>query len=90
MRIAVIQHILPTGFRKIRYYGWLSSTNKKHTLAAIREALGASKPPPPPEETTPERILRLTGVDITACPHCVEGRLILLGRLCAQHPHKPP
>jgi len=85
-----VQHILPTGFRKIRYYGWLSSTNKKHALAAIRKALDASEPPPPPEETPPERILRLTGVDITACPHCVEGRLILLGRLCAQHPHKPP
>ena len=78
-----IQHILPTGFRKIRYYGWLSSTNKKHSLAVIREALGASKPLPPPEETTPERILRLTGIDITGCPHCVGGRLILLGRLCA-------
>ena len=85
-----IQHILPRGFRKIRYYGWLSSKKKKHALPAIREALGALKPEPPPEETLAERILRLTDVDITRCPNCSKGTLMLVGRIPRHRPLKPP
>ena len=51
-------------------------------LAAIREALGAEAPEPPPErETAPERVLRLTGVDVTLCPVCKAGRLSRVGEL---------
>jgi hypothetical protein len=75
-------HILPHGFAKVRSFGWLSGRKKTATLAAIRAALKATAPPPPPaEESTPDRILRLTGVDITLCPHCKAGRLVYAGRL---------
>ncbi len=70
-------HILPKGFRKIRYFGWLSAAKRKTALPAIRKALNA--PPPEPEEeeeqTLAERILQRTGVDITLCPHCRKGHL---------------
>ena len=85
-----IQHILPRGFRKIRYYGWLSPRKKRHALPAIREALGAQEPEPLPEETLAERILRLTDVDITRCPNCSKGTLTLLGRVPRRRPLKPP
>ena len=32
-------------------------------------------------ETASERILRLTGFDVTKCPHCKEGRLIVIRTL---------
>jgi hypothetical protein len=75
-------HVLPKGFQKVRAYGWLAQRHKKATLAAIREALGAAAPAPLPEgETAPERILRLTGVDVTLCPVCKAGRLSCVGQL---------
>jgi len=63
-------HILPPRFMKIRFYGFLSHTNKKTALALIRKSLGANPPAPPPDENLIEKILRLTGKDITLCPKC--------------------
>jgi len=69
-------HVLPKGFQKVRAYGFLAPRAKKAALAAIRGALGAAPPAPPTEgETAPERVLRLTGVDVTLCPVCKAGRL---------------
>jgi hypothetical protein len=75
-------HVLPGGFQKVRAYGWLAQRHKTATLAAIRAALGAQPPSPPPEdETAPERIQRLTGVDVTRCPICAAGHLSYVGEL---------
>ena len=75
-------HVLPAGFQKVRAYGWLAPRNKQTTLAAIRKTLGAQRPPSPPEdETAPERILRLTGIDITCCPVCGKGHLVCFAEI---------
>jgi hypothetical protein len=75
-------HVLPKGFQKVRAYGWLAQRHKTATLAAIRAALDVQPPPPPPEdETAPERIQRLTGVDVTRCPICAAGHLSYVGEL---------
>jgi len=69
-------HILPHGFVKIRFYGWLAARHKATALPAIRAALGAPPPAEPRQDETPaERIQRLTGVDVTRCPHCLRGHL---------------
>ncbi len=70
-----LSHVLPDGFHKIRYHGWMSAANRKPVLAAIRRAIGAEPPPPPLKEPVRERILRETGLDITLCPHCGKGSL---------------
>jgi hypothetical protein len=75
-------HVLPRGFQKVRAYGWLAPRHKAAALAAIRAVLGAVAPAPPPEEeTAPERILRLTGVDVSLCPICSAGHLSYVGKL---------
>ena len=75
-------HVLPSGFQKVRAYGWLAPRSKRTALGAIRKALGAQPPPPPPEdETAPERILRLTGIDVTCCPVCGKGHLVCVREL---------
>ncbi len=67
-------HILPPRFMKIRAYGFLANTNKKEALAAIRKSLGMQPPhqanEDKPAESAAEKILRLTGLDITRCPKC--------------------
>jgi len=73
-------HILPKGFKKIRFYGWLSACNRKSTLPAIREALNIPPPEREPNLSLPEIILKRTGVDITLCPHCNKGHLRLTGK----------
>jgi hypothetical protein len=75
-------HILPPGFVKIRFYGWLAARHKATALPAIRAALGAPAPVAPPKKEAPaERILRLTGVDVRRCPCCGKSSLVYLGRL---------
>jgi len=70
-----LTHILPDGFHKVRYFGWMAAVNRKAILAAIRQALHVEAPPTPAKESLAERILRKTGVDITLCPHCGNGHL---------------
>ena len=86
-----LYHILPDGFVKIRYYGWLSPTKKKAALAAIRQTLHAEPPTPPPStESAAERILRLTGVDVRRCPNCSKLTLVYVGRLLPSQARGPP
>ncbi len=75
-------HILPHGFMKIRYYGFLAHTNKKMTIPLLRKLID-----PHAEiaekivETIQEIMLRLTGVDITLCPECGLGEMISIESL---------
>jgi hypothetical protein len=45
-------HLLPTGFTRIRHYGFLAGKNRARNLDTIRALLGAS-PPPVPEPEAP-------------------------------------
>jgi hypothetical protein len=85
-----LAHILPDGFHKIRYFGWMAATHRKEILAAIRKAIPAQAPPPPAKESLPERILRRTGVDITLCPHCGKGHMQRTDRIIMPHRGQSP
>ena len=65
---------------KIRFYGFLAHTNKKTALVLIRKSLGVNPPLPSLDEPPVEKILRLTGKDITRCPKC-DG-LLRVRNLC--------
>ena len=75
-------HVLPKGLMKIRYFGFLSHTNKKEQIPLIRNLID-------PQATLPEKInesinemmLRLTGIDITCCPQCKKGKMIRIRKL---------
>jgi predicted RNA-binding Zn-ribbon protein involved in translation (DUF1610 family) len=91
-----LYHVLPDGFRKIRYYGWMAPAAKTPALAAIRTSLSAPPPDPrppdepPPEETPADRILRLTGVDVRRCPHCGASALVRVRLLEPARTTGPP
>ena len=69
-----LQHVLPTGFKRIRHYGLLSAARKKRCLAAARAALDV--PPPHPEviESVDEFLRRVARIEAARCPHCGVGQ----------------
>jgi hypothetical protein len=74
-----LMHVLPRGFTKIRYYGFLAHGNKKTCIALIRDLLGATTAHVNKlVESVQEMMLRLTGVDICCCPQCGKGKLVYL------------
>ena len=78
-------HVLPKGFFKIRYFGFLSHTNKKQLIPLIRELIDAdSILPEKINESISEMMLRLTGIDISCCPKCKKGKMIAIRKLPIQ------
>ena len=69
-------HVLPDGFVKIRYFGFLSHRHKKRSIELIRKLIDPKAIyPGKTEESIFEIMLRLTGIDITCCPACGKGRM---------------
>ncbi len=69
-------HILPRGFMKIRYFGFLANTNKSECIPLLRKLINPhAKITKTLPETFQEMLLRLTGVDITLCPKCCQGKM---------------
>ena len=70
-------HFLPGRFIKIRHYGFLQNHGKTARLNAARKQL--KLPPLPPKINIPAavRMLEKYGTDITLCPKCKQGKLVL-------------
>jgi hypothetical protein len=69
-------HVLPDGFMKIRYFGFLAHRHKNRCLPLIRGLIDPDAGHPKKiRETVFEIMLRVTGVDITRCPKCGKGKL---------------
>lgn len=68
-------HVVPRGFMRIRHFGLLANRRRRATLTRCRDLLGQ----PPPDTVEPESatvlLQRLTGVDLSRCPVCGEGRM---------------
>jgi hypothetical protein len=79
-------HVLPRGFVRIRHYGLLANRSRRPRIARCRELLAATAPPTAPaEESVGEKVLRLTGIDLTLCPICREGRMQVVAELDPHH-----
>jgi len=75
-------HVLPRGFLKIRYFGFLSHRNKKQAIALLRKLIDPdAKFPEKVKETILEMMLRLVGIDITRCPKCKKGKMKMIKKL---------
>jgi hypothetical protein len=69
-------HVLPDGFVKIRYFGFLAHRNRKKCIALIRRLIDpTAEPVQIQKETVCEMMLRLTGIDIALCPKCGKGKM---------------
>lgn len=72
-------HVLPSGFVRVRHYGFLANSVRRREIDRCRDLLGVSAPPSPADESLrqgwQELLLRLTGKDVTRCPSCKTGRM---------------
>ena len=74
-------HVLPEGFHRIRYYGFLGARYRKEKLEQCRQLLGMV--PREPESKMAEldyrdRYQALTGSSLWECPACHRGRMIVI------------
>jgi hypothetical protein len=74
-------HILPTGFHRIRFYGFLANPHRKQKLEQCRQLLGGAPAPasssqPVTKEDYRDRYERLTGRSLRQCPRCHRGQMI--------------
>jgi len=70
-------HVLPSGFMKIRYFGFLANVKKRQCVAVIRKLINSVlKLPEKIKETIQQIMLRVTGIDISCCQRCKKGRMV--------------
>lgn len=76
-------HILPRAFVKIRHYGLLQNHGKIKRLNAVRQQLKIGPLPVRVQVPVSQRMLEKYGKDITLCPKCNRGKLMLI---CISYP----
>lgn len=74
-------HVLPEGFQRIRYYGFLCNRYREHKLARCRVLLGMATQPSSlgePSDDYRDRYEALTGASLKECPACHHGHMIVV------------
>lgn len=87
-------HVLPNGFRRIRYYGFLGNRHREEKLALCRRLLGMQAAESVTARSTAEtdyldRYEDLTGRSLRRCPQCRRGSMVvvqILPRFCVGTP----
>jgi hypothetical protein len=74
-------HVLPDGFHRIRYYGFLANCHRERKLALCRDLLGMAQiePTAAPPVDYPDRFEALTGRSLRECPCCHTGTMVVIG-----------
>jgi hypothetical protein len=90
-----LMHVLPNGFRRIRYYGFLGNRHRQEKLAVCRHLLGMpwvekNKAEPVMETDYRDRHEDLTGRSLRQCPQCRQGNMVLVQILPRRSAASPP
>jgi hypothetical protein len=81
-------HVLPEGFQRIRYYGFLSNRHRAEKLPLCRQLLGmpvidteAAPGNQPTDYDYATLYENLTGASLRQCPVCPQGRMVVVETL---------
>jgi Putative transposase/Transposase zinc-binding domain len=75
-------HVLPDGFMRIRHFGFLANRSKKQALPQCRKLLDLNPALPDRRvESAKDLLLKITGIDLSRCPCCHNGTMIVVGNL---------
>jgi len=86
----LMQHVLPTGIKRIRHYGVLASACKGAKLGAARAALQMPVPHEQAQESALDFMARVARRDVQQCPCCKQGRLRCVATLQGLRHLAPP
>ncbi|MCP4261435.1 MAG: hypothetical protein GY774_28625 [Planctomycetes bacterium] len=75
-----LQHALPAGVHKVRYYGLWSPSNRKKLLELQQTLTQFGKEQPEGFEEDIDEEVSVTS-EPRQCPHCQKGTLVCIGRL---------
>lgn len=85
-------HVLPTGFVRIRHYGFLANRVCREKLALCRALLGVETTPDPvtpePAAAPPETVERQAVTQV--CPSCGVGQMVIVATFGAMPVHRRP
>jgi hypothetical protein len=84
-----LMHSLPSGFVRIRHYGFLANRNRKANLAQIQQMLGPAPELQVCEPCIEEIMYRLVGIDIRVCPCCQKGKMHLFAQISTYQARAP-
>lgn len=92
-----LQHVLPKGLHKVRYYGLWHSTRREHAaqtrLLLLLQRRGSSELEAPSSPMIGDAADRPDNPTLPTepliCPHCKHGHLIHIGRLYPKQPSGP-
>jgi len=82
-------HVLPEGFQRIRYYGFLANRYRAQKLVHCRDLLGMPALDRTASEVNKdysERYEELTGFSLWECPVCHQGRMLVI-EVLPRSPH---
>ena len=80
-------HVIPEGFMRIRHFGFLANRAKKQNLSRCRELLGLNPAlPEVPKKSPQDLMVELTGVDLSRCPACKKGTMVIVAELPKPRP----
>jgi Putative transposase/Transposase zinc-binding domain len=85
-------HVLPEGFQRIRYYGFLANRYREQKLARCRDLLGMPAPEPTTSEVSKDyskRYEELNGSSLWECPVCHQGRMLVI-EILPRSPNRHP
>jgi len=78
-------HVLPRGFHRIRYYGFLGNRFRQEKLARCRELLGMTLPQVSPKQSADsdyrDQHEELTGTSLRICPVCHRGHMVVMEQI---------
>src|SRR5437870_7951908 len=75
-------HVLPDSFMRIRHFGFLANRSKTLALAQCRKLLGLNPALPEiPKPSAHELLRELIGIDLSRCPSCKQGTMIIVAEL---------
>ena len=78
-------HVLPRGFVRVRYYGFLANCCRTEKLALCRRLLSEEKPEPASGSAVPQDDLQHDSAIVrTICPHCGNGKMNIIEKLSAE------
>jgi hypothetical protein len=69
----LLQHVLPSGFKRIRHYGLLAPAAKTARLATARRLLAMPQANPRAVEDAQAFMRRVAAIEIDRCAHCKRG-----------------